>query len=297
MNRSRALSFRSIRLAFLFSLAAGLLFLSTSSVAAANFQLNWSQIGFVNGVSALQTFTNVGGSGVTMTTEFWVVDANFDDLALYVPGASQLNEDMPKVSEEWGALLVRDISQTTFPDAGYIQTRLTFSDEITINNLALESFYHWTPPGILKHQALQAFDGQGNAVAPVSWETYGGSDMLVELHPANGQSWLRSDFAVTQTTYSGALDIDYGNQRIKELHWYSWGISAETGLLTHLVGSTYLYGFTFSVAPTAVTLVSLAPLKNAQAAAEAAPLLLLAVVLSLVTFAAARRRRYGNVGR
>jgi hypothetical protein len=291
MNRSRALSFRAVRLAVWLGLLAGLLVVGTGSVAAATFQLNWSQIGFVDGTSSLQTFTNVGGSGVTMTTEFRVVDASFNDLGLYVPGTSQPNQGMPKVSDTLEALLVRDINQAAFPAAGYIRTQITFSDEITINDLWLEPFYHWSEQGILKHQALQAFDGQGNAVVPVSWQTYGGSTLVVEQHPANGQPWLRSDFTTDQTTYSGATDVNYGSQRIKELHWYSWGEDVQNGSLTNLIGSTYLGSFTFSVVPTAVALVSVASLSPAQAAAGTAPLLLLVVVLSLATLAVSWRRR------
>jgi hypothetical protein len=261
-----------------------LFFLMTAGVRSAaaqeSFVLNWSQIGFVNGVSAMQTFTDIDGSGVDMTIEFRVFDAGFDDLGLYIAGDTPLNEDMPKASEDetCGCLEVRDINLDAFPNAGYIQTRMVFSQDITINDLWLEPFYHWQNGHAMKNAALQAFNSDG-AVVPISWTTYGGSQMVNDTHPGNGFTWWRSDFTAEQTTYSGAFDVDFGTQKIRELRWYSWGIDDETGELLNVVGSTLFGNFVFTVTPTAVSLNSL----HATTNPPAMPIFLAILALGLVT--------------
>jgi hypothetical protein len=114
----------------------------------------------------------------------------------------------------------------------------------------MESFFHWTQGSLLKHLALQAYDAQGNAVVPVSWITYGGSDVIAEINPINGDLWWRSDYPLSQTTYSGAFSIDYGDQPVLELNWYSWGYDAATGMhLQNVLGSTLLGDIRFTVPP------------------------------------------------
>ena len=209
-----------------------------------NFYLDWGGLGFVNGLSSLQTFTNVHGSGVDLTTEFLVVDENYDDLGLYVPPVGQT---YPAVGSSFLAL--RDISVGSYPDAGRIKTEIIFSEPIRINEYWFEPFFRWTTPSpdVNKHQAIQAFDDQGDAVVPVSWASYDGSDLHIEPHPINGQAWLRSRYDINQTTYSGSYHINFGDQLVKSIHWYSWGEDQTTGALRHLLGSTYSGGFFFCV--------------------------------------------------
>jgi hypothetical protein len=295
MNRSRIIRIRAARLISLLGLFSILLIFAASSAAAPIYRLNWSQIGFVNGTSTLQEFVNVDDSGVDMTTEFWVLDSNFNQIAHYKPGTTAANSDMPKVGGSaagGGVLEVRDINQIDFPTAGYIQTQITFSEPISIHDLWLEPFYHWLVEDVLKHAALQAFDEAGNALVPVNWETYGGSSMIVEDHPGNGQPWWRSHFSVGQNTYSGAGNIDYGNQRIKQLNWYSWGLDPDDGTFRHVLGSTLLGDFSFTVMPTAVTLVSL-ELPNRSVAVGVVPAFLALLAFSLITVGLNRRRRHG----
>jgi hypothetical protein len=268
---------RSLRVFPLLVLVAVLL-VAAPAVLAADFVLDWSAIGFVDGTSSLQTFNNISGSGVNMTTEFRVLNSAFQDVGLYIPGTTPLNAGMPK--PEGDALAVRDI-RTGVYQGGYVLTKITFSQSVQINNLWMEAFYNWTDGPVRKHLALQAFDGNGNAVTPVFWNTYGGSNLVVEAHPANGQPWLRSSYPDTQTTYSGADDIDYGTQEIRELHWYSWGY-APNGSLSNLLGSTYLGDFQFSTVPTAVTLTSTAVLSEATALVVVLPAVLLFGLITLV---------------
>ena len=277
--------FRRFRFVWLGVLAGlfALLVVKASPVLAADFLLDWSEIGFVEGTSSLQTFTNVSNSGVDMTTEFRVLDASFQDIGIYIPGTSALNQGMPKPLGD--GLAVRDISQTDYPggDVGYVLTKITFSKGVLISDLWMESFYNWTDGGVRKHLALQAFDENGNAVTPVNWSTYGGSDLIVEAHPGNGDPWIRSSYPDSQTAFSGAENIDYGTQAIRELYWYSWGFAADNSL-SHLLDSTYLGDFQFSVqVPTAVTLVS----ANAVGQPGASGVILLAfLVISLATVVA-----------
>jgi hypothetical protein len=291
MIRSRMLYVSSIRLIALLSLFSFLLIFGTGPAAASNFQLNWSQIGFENGNSALQSFPDIGGSGVLMTVEVLVLDSNFSALGLYVPGTTELNQDMPKTAGDASRsdFEVRDINETEYPNGAYIQTRIIFSQEVAIKDLWLEPFYHWTGGRILKHAALQAFDAKGNAVVPLSWQTYNGSDMINELHPGNNQQWWRSQFSSSQTTYSGALDIDFGDQGIKQLNWYSWGVDPTSGAFKRVLGSTFLGDFTFSVSPTAVTLVSLDA--SNRSVADATPVALALVLFTVATVGLSWRRR------
>lgn len=276
--------FRRFRLIPLLAFAGlfALLVVSVPAVFAADFILDWSAIGFVDGTSSLQTFNDISGSGVNMTTEFRVLDSAFQDLGLYIPGTTDLNDGMPKpVGSD---LAVRDISRD-YP-GGYILTKITFSQSVQINNLSMEAFFNWTNGPVQKHLGLQAFDENGNGVAPVNWTTYGGSDLIVEAHPNNAKPWLRSNYPDTQTTYSGASDIDYGAQEIRELHWYSWGLAAN-GTLSNLLGSTYLGDFQFSTVPTAVTLTSTGVGSDATALAAVLPAFML---FGLVTLVVLRRR-------
>jgi hypothetical protein len=293
MIRSRTLYVSSIRLIALLSLFSFLLIFGTGPAAASNFQLNWSQIGFENGNSALQTFPDIGGSGVVMTVEVLVLDSDFSMPALYVPGTTELNQGMPKTAGDASGsdLEVRDINELEHPNGAYIQTQITFSQEITIKDLWLEPFYHWTGGRILKHAALQAFDAEGNAVVPLSWQTYNGSSMIIELHPdpLNDQLWWRSDFPIGQNDYSGAQDIDFGDQGIKQLNWYSWGVDPTSGAFKHVLGSTLLGDFTFSVSPTAVTLVSLDA--SNRSVADATPVALALVLFTVATVGLSWRRR------
>lgn len=278
MKRSVSLPPRTIWPAFLVCLLVILLSTTTKPVAAQEFVLEWNQLGFVNGTSALQEFFDVAGSGLNMTIEVRVFDENFNDLGLYVPGTLAGNANMPQAGN--GSLGVRDINATVFPNGGYIQTRIVFSQDITINDLWMEPFYHWETEDVLKHAALQAFDSEGNSLVPLTWTTYGGSDMIVGVHPGNNQNWWRSDFPASQTTYSGAGDINFGTQRIRELRWYSWGLDPVDGVtMRNVLGSTYIGEFTFSVSPTAVTLQSFAP------AASHTPVVALVGFLSLALVA------------
>jgi hypothetical protein len=277
MNRSRVLPHRPIWLVALLNLCVFFFFSGTNRAAAQEFVLNWNALGFVNGTSSQQVFLDIDGSGVNMTVEFWVLDENFNELGLYVPGTLPGNQNMPEVGT--GSLGVRDISASAFPDAGYIQTRITFSQDITINDLWMEPFYHWEDQDVLKHAALQAFDEDGNGLVPLTWTTYGGSDMVVTVHPANNEPWWRSDFPPSQITYSGSGDINFGTQAIRELHWYSWGLDPIDGTtLQNVLGSTYIGEFTFSVAPTAVSLQSFAPVTSALPTIGLLGFLALAVV-------------------
>lgn len=239
----------------LFAGLLALLLVNPPAVFAADFIFDWSALGFVEGQSSQQTFTDVAGSGVDVTTEVRVLDEAFVDLGLYIPGADGQNVGMPKA--EGDALAVRDISETDYPGdgVGYVLTIITFSQPVQLNDIWMEAFFNWPGGPVRKHLALQAFDEIGNAVVPTSWSTYGGSDLVLAAHPANGQQWLRSSYPDAQTNYSGADDIDYGTEEITELHWYSWGYSPD-GDMSHLLGSTYLGDFQFSTVPTAVTLSS-----------------------------------------
>jgi hypothetical protein len=233
-----------------------LFFINTRAVLAADFLLDWSQIGFVDGTSGPQTFTNVNNSGVDITTEVRVLNSAFQDIGLYIPGTSLPNIDMPR--PDGTALAVRDISIDTYPGSniGYIVTKITFSENVAINYLWMESFFNWTGGGVRKHMALQAFDENGNGLVPESWITDGGSDLIVEPHPSNGEPWLRSSYPNTQINYSGAYDIEYGSQLIKELYWYSWGYLADDSF-SHVLGSSLLGDFEFSTEePTVINLVS-----------------------------------------
>jgi hypothetical protein len=291
MIRSRTLYVFSIRLIALFSLFSFLLIFGTGPAAASNFQLNWSQIGFENGKSALQSFPDIGGSGIDMTVEVLVLDSDFSELGLYVPGTTELNQDMPKTAGDASGsdFEVRDINETEYPNGAYIQTQIIFSQEITIKDLWLEPFYHWTRGRILKHAALQAFDAKGNAVVPLSWQTYDGSSMKIEPHPKNNQQWWRSDFPIGQTEYSGAVDIDFGDQGVKQINWYSWGVDPTSGDFKQVLGSTFLGDFTFSVSPTAVTLISLDA--SNRSVADATPIALALVLFTVATVGLSWRRR------
>jgi hypothetical protein len=280
--------FRRFRLIPLLAFAGlfALLVVSVPAVFAADFVLDWSAIGFVEGDSSLQTFTNVSGSGVDMTTEVRVLNSSFQDIGIYIPGTTNPNQGMPKPVGD--AFSVRDISVSNYPGptVGYILTKITFSQPVQINDLWMEAFYNWTDGPVRKHLALQAFDENGNGVTPVNWTTYGGSDLVVGAHPANGKPWLRSSYPDTQTNYSGASDIDYGAQEIRELHWYSWGLAAN-GTLSNLLGSTYLGDVQFSTVPTAVTMTSAEVVSEATAFAAVLPAFLL---FGLTTLVLLRRR-------
>jgi hypothetical protein len=286
MNHSNLTYRRSIWLGLLLGIFSLFLLLKAPIALAADYILDWSQIGFVDGTSSLQTFENISGSGVTMTTEFRTLDSDFNDVGLYIPPGGQIK---PEVSGT--ALVLRDISSTAYPNAGYIHVRIIFSQDIKINDLWMEPFFHWLPAGnpigVLKHAALQAFDGNGNSVTPDSWQVYESSELNIVPHPSNGKDWLRSDYPIGQNNWSGAFDIDFGNQPIRELHWYSWGYDADTGELSNLLGSTYLGGFQFSTIPTAVTLVSLGA---ADRSAALGSILLVVFLFGLVTLAIIRRR-------
>jgi hypothetical protein len=271
-------------LAGLFALLGG----RVPSALAADFILDWSQIGFVEGTSSLQTFTNVSNSGVDVTTEVRVLDATFQDIGIYIPGTSSFNNGMPKTVGD--ALAVRDISETDYPggDVGYVLTKITFSQSVMLNDLWMEAFFNWTDGGVRKHLALQAFDEDGNGVVPVDWTIYGASDLIVEAHPANGEPWLRSSYPNDQTIFSGASGIDYGDQAIRELYWYSWGFAADDSM-SNLLGSTYLGSFQFSLEPTAITLVSADVAANSSALGAIS---LAVLLVSLATLIIVRRRLF-----
>lgn len=278
--------FRFIWLCIMASLIALLLVVNVPAVLAGDFVLDWSSIGFVEGTSSLQTFTNVNNSGVDMTTEFRVLNAAFQDIGIYIPGSGPLNQGIPK--PDGSALAIRDISESDYPgaDVGYVFTKITFSDGITIDSLWTESFYHWAAQDIRKNLAIQAFDAAGNGLAPISWTIYGASTLIVEPHPINGEPWLRSTFPDNQNVFTGAEAITYGDQLIRELHWYSWGYAADDSL-SHLLGSTYLGDFQFSRTPTAISLVSL----GAEGKADALDIVLLALlVMGLATLVVVRLR-------
>lgn len=279
----------SFWLSLLLSLFSFAIFAKPQPVSAADYFLNWGDLGFVDGTSAPQTFTNIDGSGINMTIEFRVVDENFVDIGPYIPGTGQI---MPKIEDptDEGYLAVRDISSTNYPNAGYILTKMSFSENIKISgDLWMEAIFNWQAGGTLKYQALQAFSPTGAGVVPVSWTTYGGSDMISETHPENGELWFRSSYPVTQTTYSGVENINYGNQAIKELHWYSWGYDPADGTtLRNLLGSTYLGNFRFSSFPTAVTLVNLGATDKP---AVTAPFLVALLPFGLATIFVVRRGR------
>jgi hypothetical protein len=282
MNRSRLLPNYFLWLLGLLSLVLLALLPGARPVSAVQeFTLDWAQIGFVDSTSTLQTFENIGGSGVTMTTEFVVLDENFNELGIYVPGTGPLNAEKPKASG--GALEVRDISQTVFPNAGYIKSRIIFSQDIYIKDLWMEPYYYREDVNVMKHAALQAFKGDGVGVVPISWTPYSSgpliSDLISQPHPGNGELWLRSDFPIEQSSYSGAFDINYGNQPVRELYWYSWGEDPDTGEFRHVLGSTLLGPFTFTLQPTAVTLQSFSP------AASNTPVIALVGFLSLAIVA------------
>lgn len=266
---------RIFRLCALAALFAFLVVLAPT-VFAGTFILDWSQIGFVDGTSSLQTFTNVNNSGVDMTTEFRVLNSAFQDIGIYIPGTSAPNQNIPH--PDGTALAVRDISDVAYPgpNIGYVLTKITFSPGVRIDDLWVEPFYNWTNESVRKHMALQAFDENGNGLTPVSWQTYGGSSLIVEPHPDNGESWLRSSYPASQNNYSGGFDITYGSQLISELHWYSWGL-APNDSFSHLIGSSLLGDFTFSPeTPTAINLVS------AGAAADKSDILSLVLLAFLL---------------
>ncbi len=247
---------RFFRLCILAGLFALLLVVIASPVFAGDFILDWSQIGFVDGTSSLQTFTNVNNSGVDMTTEFRVLNSSFQDIGLYIPESTPSNAGMPR--PDGTALAVRDISSTAYPgtNIGYIMTTITFSPSVMIDSLWMEPFFNWTTQNVRKHMALQAFDVNGNGLSPVSWQTYGGSSLIIEAHPDNGELWLRSSYPNSQNSYSGAFDINYGNQFISELHWYAWGL-VPNGDFSHLLGSSLLGDFQYTPeSPTVINLVS-----------------------------------------
>jgi hypothetical protein len=273
----------------LFGLFALLVAVKVPAVLAADFFLNWSQIGFVDGTSSLQTFTNVSGSGVNMTTEFRVLNGSFQDIGPYIPGSTALNQGMPKPVN--GALAVRDISTRDYPgaDVGYVLTKIVFSQGVEIHDLWLESFYDWSDENVRKHLALQAFDDNGNALVPVSWTINGVSSLLVEPQPDNGDPWLRSSYPDGQNVFTGASEISYGNQAVRELHWYSWGY-ADDNTLSHLLGSTYLGDFQFSTIPTAVSLVSVSATGEPGALNASAAGFLLVTLASLTALLLARRQ-------
>jgi hypothetical protein len=295
MNHSNLTYRRSIWLGLLLGIFSLFLLLKAPIALAADYILDWSQIGFVDGNSGPQTFNNVAGSGVDMTVEIRVLNSSFQDTGAYIPGTTPLNQDMPKVvvfGDNDAALSIRDINEENFPDAGYILTKITFSTDVKINELWMDSFYHYTNDNVLKHLALQAFDAEGNGLVPQDHEIVGSgsplSEMITTAHPTNGESWWRSSFPITQTNFTGAIGINYGNQAIRELHWYSWGYDPADGTtLQHVLGSTYLGNFQFSTFPTAVTLVSLGA---ADRSAALGSILLVVFLFSLVTLAIMHRR-------
>jgi hypothetical protein len=269
-----------------------LLFITTlfnaQPVRAQSFTLNWGAIDYVDGMSALQIFENISDSGIDMSVEVQVFNSDFsENLGLYVPGLAQI---MPHAGD--GSFEVRDLSPTAFPGGGYIQTRIIFSQEIMITDIWMEPFYNYPAGGgnVLKHAALQAFDANENAVVPLTWTAFGGSDLIVEAHPGNGEPWLRSTYPITQATYSGAFNISYGNQRIKEISWYSWGLNVGDGSFAHTLGSTLLGAFVFNAAPTAVTLVSISAGASNNVAAVL-PILLATAVIGLATTVTLKQRQ------
>jgi len=281
---------RPIWLGLLLGIFSLFLLLKAPIALAADFILDWSQIGFEDGNSGPQTFYNVSGSGVDMTVEIQVLNSSFQDIGAYIPGTTPLNQDMPRIVDD--ALSVRDINVAAYPDAGYILTKITFSSDIKINELWMDSFYHYTGGNVLKQLALQAFDAEGNGLVPQDHAIVGSgsplSEMITTAHPTNGVSWWRSSFPITQTNFTGAIGINYGNQAIRELHWYSWGYNPADGTtLQHVLGSTYLGSFQFSTFPTAVTLVSLGA---ADRSAALGSILLVVFLFSLVTLVIMHRR-------
>lgn len=286
----RALKSRHFLWLYVFTAILALFAINVAPALAADYALDWSSIGFVDGTSSLQTFNNVNGSGIDMTTEFRVLNSSFTDLGPYVPGTTPLNLNMPR--PDGSALAVRDINVATYPgtNVGYILTKITFSQCVEIDDLWLESFYNWTEEGVRKQLALQAFDVQGNAIVPTTWTIYGGaSSLVIDNHPGNGKSWLRSSYDDSQTTFAGAEGISYGSQGVCELHWYSWGF-AEDGSFSHLLGSTYLGDFQFSTIPTAINLVSSRAVGETGAAAALLP----AVFLFGLTALVVARQRYSR---
>lgn len=289
MNRSTVLPARPIWLVVLSALLLFVGLFSARPTAAQDFVLEWDQIGFVDGTSTPQTFLDINGSGVNMTIDFRVFGPDFADLGTYVPGTTPLNANKPQASG--GDLEVRDINVGLFPNAGYIQTRMVFSQDVYISDLWMESFYHWTQEDVMKHAALQAFDADGNGLVPESWEIYGGgSQMVVATHPGNNEPWWRSDFPVPQTVFTGVQFIDFGNQPIRELRWYSWGQDPVTGALRHVLGSTALGEFSFSTTPTAVNLQSFTPAASAMPVAGLVGFLALALVSFGVVIVRRERR-------
>jgi hypothetical protein len=292
-NRSYVFTNRSIWLAvvlgvFLLVLLSG----PKPSAASEEFTLDWSEIPFVSGTSAPQTFEDVAGSGVDVSVVVNVLDENFNILEYYVAAPAD-NGPFPRTfgdeTSDYNVLGVRDIDITATPAARYIRTEITFSHDITIKDLEMGPFYHWVNGGVLKHAALQAFTADNAAMVPLTWNIYGGSTLVVQPHPVNGKDWLRSTFSNDQTADSGAVAIDYGSQPIRKLHWYSWGLNPADGVtFRHVLGSTYLGGFTFTkVGTTAVSLQSFSP------ATSAIPLTIVVsiMVLGVASLGAVRIRR------
>jgi hypothetical protein len=136
--------------------------------------------------------------------------------------------------------------------------------------------------------ALQAFDANGNGLIPNNWETYGGSTLISENHPSNGEPWLRSSYGPSQNIYSGAENIDYDEQFITELHWYSWAL-VPNGNFSHLIGSSLLGFFEFTPAPP--TAINLASARTSIDSSEGIILILLAFSMVVLTAIIILRQR------
>jgi hypothetical protein len=214
--------------------------------------MDWNALGYVTGDSSLQTFTNIQGRDLTMTIEVRVYNAAFSDIGLYQAASANypatVNGDGPAFS-------VRNIDPGQ--PAGMIVTKIIFSEPISINNLWLEPFYFRADVNVWKQMAIQAFDSSGNGIIPGSFIDYNGSTLVAEPHPVNTELWMRSQFPITQTAWSGAFDINYGTQQIQEIDWYSWGENGTDLSLTHEIGSSYFGAFYFcQFTPTAVSLIN-----------------------------------------
>jgi hypothetical protein len=218
------------------------------------YSLDWAELGYEPGNSLLQTFTNVAGSSVNMTVEVRLFDADFNDIGPYV---SPANQSHPLVQVQ-GLFSVRDIDANEYPEAGMVVTIITFPDPISANELGFEPFFFYTQENIRKEMAVQSFDSEGNGIVPGNFDVYGGSNLVVEQHPTNSETWLRSDFPNSQTNWSGAFNINYGTQPIQEIHWYSWAKISDGQNFSHVISSSYLTGFSFcQLTPTAVSLIDL----------------------------------------
>ena len=188
-------------------------------------RLNFSAEGFVDGVSTLQSFMDVAGTGVDVDVEFFLVDSSDNILGNYDDPANPNVHPLAGESNGEAFLEARDIDTTSFPGAGRILARVDFSVPVLANDIWLEPFYHDVARNRVKMSALQAFSPAGASLTPERWSTYGGAELVMGIQPATALPWLISVVETSvDTTWSGAYEIDYGDQLVSRLQYYHWGV-------------------------------------------------------------------------